>query len=372
MINLFQPKVDDDELRAIRDVFSSNWLGPGDRVKEFESAFAGYLGRPPPEVLAVTSCTEALFQTVASLGLSDADEVIVPTISFIGAAHAVKSSGARVALCDVDPQTLNPTVEEVERVITPASRAILILHYGGAPGAVAEIAEMAERKSLLLIEDAAVSLGSLAGDRPCGTLGDIGVWSFDAMKVVTTGDGGMIWCRDAVLADQIRMNIRLGVGPSGFDRRIHSQTWWEVDPPAVGRRATMNDVAASIGLVQLGKLGEFLQRRNEIAAAYDAALARIEWVRRPWHPPQAARTFYWIQTPTELRDRLALHLLDRGIYTNFQYWPLHRTRMYLSDDPFPGGDEAADRTLLLPLHQGLSDDDVERVLEGIRSFGRGL
>jgi aminotransferase len=369
LINLFEPMVGEDELAAIREVFSTNWLGTGARVRQFERAFGEYIGRPGSEVQAVSSCTEGLFQVVPALGLGPGDEVVLPSISFIAAGHAVRASGARVVPCDVAADTLNPRVEHVERALTPRTKAVLILHYGGAPGAVAEISELTRSKSLLLIEDAACALGSFTSGRACGTFGDAGVWSFDSMKVLSTGDGGMVWCRNEQTADRVRSCVRHGIGASGFERRAGSSRWWEIDPSRVGRRATMNDIAAAMGLVQLGRLAAFLRRRAEIAATYDAALADLLWLVLPGqHPPSTARIFYWIQTAPELRDRLATHLLDRGVYTTFRYWPLHRTGMYGCDGAFPGADDAAASTLLLPLHQGLSDSDVERVVAAVRAF----
>jgi aminotransferase len=369
MINLFQPCIGDTELAAIGDVFSSNWLGSGERVECFERAFADYVGCTPPEVLAVTSCTEGLFQAVLALGLGPGDEVILPTISFVGAAHAVRSSGARVILCDVDPLTLNPTVDQVARAFTPQTRGALILHYGGQPGAVVEISEFAKHRSLALIEDAACALGSFANGRACGTFGDVGVWSFDSMKLLTTGDGGMVWCRNQATAERIRNGVKLGVASSGFGRRSSSSHWWEIEPTAIGRRGTMNDVAAAMGSVQLARVPTFLRRRSDIAATYDAALAGLSWLTpSSVHSSAVAQTFYWIQTTPELRDRLATYLLDREIYTSFRYWPLHRTQMYRSNEAFRGADRAAATTLLLPLHQGLSDADVDRIIEAIGSF----
>lgn len=373
MINLFQPSASEAELASISDVFSSNWLGTGSRAAQFERAFGEYVGCPPDEILAVTSCTEGMFQAVAALGLGPGDDVVLPTISFLGAAHAVRSAGARVILADVDPPTLNPTVEHVANALTESTRAILILHYGGGPGAVEAIAELARQRSLSLIEDAACSLGSFAEGRACGTFGDVGIWSFDSMKVMTTGDGGMVWCRSEEIADRIRSSVRLGVSASGFDRRTASSRWWEIEPHGLGRRAAMNDIAAAIGLTQLERLPGFLDRRQEVAAAYDAGLRDLDWVTAPeQQSPLAARIFYWIQMAPGVRDRLAVHMLERGVYTSFRYWPLHKTEIYASDDAFPGADLAAESTLMLPLHQGLSDADVEHVLEAIHAFAPAL
>lgn len=369
MINLFQPSVGHEETAAVESVFSTHWLGVGERVAQFEQAFSQYIGCDASEVQAISSCTEGLFQAVAALAIGPGDDVIIPSVSFVGAAHAVRSSGARVVLCDVDPSTLNPTVEHIKRAVTPATKAAIIIHYGGAPGVVAEIAAFARSCSFLLIEDAACSLGTFTGGQACGTFGDVGVWSFDAMKVLTTADGGMVWCRDPVTAARIHAGVRLGVTSSGFARRTNSSRWWEIDPPTIGRRATMNDVAAAIGLVQLERLAGFLRRRSEIAAAYDSALAHLPWLTLPrQHAPTAAQTFYWIQTSPERRDRLAAYLLERQIYTNFRYWPLHKIDMYRTSDALPGADRAAESTLLLPLHQSLSDSDVARVADAINEF----
>jgi aminotransferase len=368
MINLLQPSVGAAELDAVEEVFQASWLGAGERVKRFEHRLGEYLGCAPTEVLTVSSCSEGLFQVVEALGLGVGDEVILPSVSFLGAAHAVRATGARVVLCDVNPRTLNPTVDQIESAITPATKAVLILHYGGYPGDLIAIAELARQRSLLLIEDAACSLGSFVEGRACGTFGEIGVWSFDAVKLLTTGDGGLIWCRSEAVASRIYQKIRLGVGSSGL-QRVASPRWWEIDPATLGRRAIMNDVAAAIGLAQLDKLPGFLLRREEIAAAYDAHLSLIPWLTLPEKPPaQVARFYYWIQMPIGYRDQLATHLLQHGVYTNFRYWPLHRTTMYGGGGRFPGAETAAESTLLLPVHQGLSEAEVNRVIDTIHAF----
>jgi dTDP-4-amino-4,6-dideoxygalactose transaminase len=369
VINLFEPLVGEEELSAVGDVFASRWLGDGDRVRQFEDSFSRHLDRPSAELVAVTSCTEALFHVLSALDLGPGDEILLPTVSFIGAAHAVACSGAKVALADVDPLTLNPRLEQIEEAITPATRAILLLHFGGLPGHVADIAAFARQRDIRLIEDAAVGLGSSVNGRPCGTLGDVGVWSFDAMKLLTTGDGGMIWSADERLIDRLRRSVKLGLGPSGFHQRHESRHWWEIDPAVTGRRGAMNSIAAAIGLAQMAKLPQFLQRRREIGCAYDEALSALPWLTLQRWPLSAARTFYWIRMETgDIRDRLAIHLLDHDVYASYKYWPLHRTQLYTSAAEFPGADLAAETTLLLPMHQGLSGGDVQRVIDVIERF----
>lgn len=369
MINLFQPMVGTAELDAVGAVLASGWLGNGEKARLLESAFAHHLGCSASQLLAVSSCTEGLFQVLAASDLGPGDDVVLPSISFVGAAHAVRSTGARVVLCDVDPRTLNPTVDCIERALTPSTRAVLVLHYGGLPGDIVELASWTRDRQLLLIEDAACGMGSSVDGRPCGTLGDVGVWSFDPAKLMTTGDGGMIWCRSEEQAERLRRTIRLGVSTSGFARSSDSGRWWEIDPAEVGRRATMNDVAAAMGLVQLERVPEFLRRRRAVAAAYDDALRDLPWLRLPRpRSSDIAHTFYPVQAERQLRDQLAVHLLGRGIYTNFRYWPLHRTRLYRSDSDLPGSDEAAATTLLLPVHQGLTEAEVDEVIAAVRAF----
>lgn len=368
MINLFQPDVGAAELAAVADVFASDWLGNGPRSSEFEAAFGDYLGCGSREVLAIASCTEGLFQAIATLGVGPGDEVILPSVSFVGAANAVRATGARVVPCDVDPWRLNPTVAHVERALTPATRAIVVLHYGGLPGDVAEIARLARTRGVALVEDAALGIGGTAHEMPCGTVGDIGVWSFDAMKVITAGDGGMVWCRDIDRADRLRVTIRNGVASAGMARSQSTQRWWEIDPVAGGRRATLNDIAAAIGLVQLSRLPEILARRREVIRAYEQALSELPWLRLcPPRTTDAAPTFFWVQVDGD-RDRFARHMVEHSVYVNFRYWPLHRMTLFRTTASMSGADSAADTTLLLPLHPRLSDRDVEQVVDAVMSY----
>lgn len=369
MINVFQPCVGCEELDAVRAVFESNWLGAGPRLAEFERAFASFIGVESAGVISISSCTEGLFQAIAALELGGDDDVVLPTISFVGAAHAIRSAGARIVLCDVDPQTLNPRVEHVARALTRNTKAIAVLHFGGRPGDVARIADLASSKSITLIEDAACAVGSSVDGRACGTLGDIGVWSFDAMKVLVTGDGGMVRARSPQIIDKIRLRARLGLVATGHSRAAAGSNWWEVEPTLVGRRCYMNDIAAAIGLIQLRRLPTLLKRRAEVAAAYNAGLAEIEWLRLP--PAldlHSANYFYWIQVDPGIRNALASHLLRNDIYTTFRYWPIHRMSMYSRSQEFPGADAAAESTLLLPIHPALSDADIAKVVASVTSF----
>jgi aminotransferase len=369
VIRIFQPTLGQAELDALAEVFRDQWPGAGPRVKSFEKAFAAYVGVGSEQTLAITSCTEGLFQSVAALGLHSQDEVIVPTISFIGAPHAVRAAGATLQLVDVDRLTLNPRVDQLEKVISPRTKAILLLHFGGQLEEIPVIAELAKTRGIVLIEDAACALGGSCEGRAYGTFGDIGVWSFDSMKLLVTGDGGMMYVRDEILRRQIFNRVSLGGVRPGFNEAARKQArWWEIDPECWGRLSFMNDLVASIGLVQLTRIDNFIRRRREIVQRYDEAFGTIPWINLPPSSAESVPYFYWIQTPPEVRDPLAYYLRESGIYTTFRYWPIHRTQLYADTGQYPEADRASETILLLPVHQNLSDSDIERVVEAVTRF----
>jgi aminotransferase len=375
MINVFQPNVGDEELKAIAEVFESAWLGHGPRVDTFEHEFAEHLGVNPEQVLFLNSATSGLFLATELLRLGPGDEVVLPTVSFVANANAIVATGARPVFCDVDARTLNPSVADIEAVATPRTKAVMVLHYGGHPGDIAGIAAWCRAREVALIEDAACAVASSVHGTACGTFGDIGVWSFDSRKVITTGDGGLVYLRDPDLVRQARrlayhgQDSRSAFSVAATAQRP-SRRWWEQSIHAIGRRLIGNDLTAALGSVQLRRLPGFLERRSSLTATYDRLLAGAEGIRRPPRPPTGHVTshyFYWVQLDPALRDGVAEDLLARGIYTSFRYVPLHGVPLYRSDARLPSADEAAATTLLLPLHPGLTNADVEHVVRELRA-----
>lgn len=366
-INVFQPSLGQNELLSVADSFNTGWIGKGRKVDEFEHAWANHIGVKPENVTSISCATEGLFQICGYL-LREGNEVIIPSIHFIGAANAVWAQAATPVFCDVDPHTLNPNLNHLEACRTPTTRAVIILHYGGVAPQLDAIRQWCDDNDLWLIEDAACAPATTYKRKAAGTWGHFGVFSFDAMKIMSTGDGGMVYCEKPEHVEVIRKSIYLGMDTqSGLTS--DKDRWWEFDATCAGRRAIMNDIAAGIGLEQLRKLDGFVKGRKYIQAKYDELLDRERVTIPPFGEFGATQSayFYWIQTPQ--RDELARFLRAADVYTTFRYYPLHW--VFKTGQSLPGAEQAARETLLLPLHQGLTDDEVGFVCEKVRGFYGG-
>ena len=377
MINVFQPQLGKEELKAIEKVFESNWLGKGKITGQFEKEFSGHLGVRHDQIKSVSCCTEGLFQSMELLNIGDSDEVILPSISFVAAGSAIAHSGAKPVFCDVDEHTMNPKAEHIETKITERTKAVIIMHYGGMPAPMDEIIELVRSKNIFLIEDSACSVASLYKGKACGTFGDIGTWSFDAMKILVTGDGGMLYVKDAEMGKRAEHLLYLGLmSKSGLEKTGSvDEKWWEFDISCYGRRSIMNDITATIGLEQLKKLSSFINRRRNVHIRYNAGLKDLAWIKLPPEVPEYCESsyyFYWIQTELGIRDKLAHYLRDQGIYTTFRYFPLHRVKYFNSDAVLPNSEKATDSTLCIPMHHSLSNGEVDMIIECIHSFKRRI
>lgn len=372
MINVFQPCLGEEELARIRGVFESNWLGKGKINDEFEQKFAEHLHVGREHVFTTNCCSEGLFTAMHAFQIGPGDEVILPTISFVGAGNAVRACGATMVLCDVDPRTLNVRACDIEPKITSRTKAILLIHYGGVPCEMDEILALAEQHGLAVIEDSACSVSSTYKGKACGTIGDMGMWSFDAMKILVCGDGSVLYFRDPEKKIQEEKWLYFGLeSKSGYSNSV-DQKWWEYDVSSFGHRAIMNDITAAMAVEQLKKLPGFIARRQEIHQIYDAQLGDLDWLYIPKKIPEyctSSHYFYHIQVKQPIRDALAKYLRDRDVYTTFRYFPLHRVKHYGIQGQFPNADFAADHTLCLPIHQSLSDEEIHYIVALIREFG---
>lgn len=371
MINVMQPTLGKEELDRIEEVFKSNWIGKGKLVTEFEDNFAKHIGSTSDRVLSTNCCSEGLFSSMYLLDIKPGDEVIVPTISFVGAGNAVCAAGAKLVLCDVDPNNLNVRASDIEKVITTKTKAIILLHFGGIPCEMDEIMNICNEHNIKVIEDCAAGVCSKYKGKALGTFGEMGMWSFDAMKILVCGDGAILHFNDSQLRERAEKYLYFGLeAKSGYENAV-AQKWWEFDISCFGHRAIMNNVTAAMALEQYKKLPMYMEKRAHIHNFYTDNLKSYNWIKVPDPMPRDCTTsyyFYHIQILNNKRDKLAAYLRDNGIYTTYRYFPLHRVSGYGISGDFPGADYATDHTLCLPLHQSLSDEDINLVIDKIRKF----
>jgi len=305
------------------------------------------------------------------LDIGPGDEVIIPSINFVGCSNAIIDCGATPLFADVDLRYLNIIPEEISRLRTTRTRAVLLLHYGGHPADMDDICRHAE--GLRIIEDSCCSLFSKYKGRNCGTLGDIGLFSFDPMKILVVGDGGAIVLKDDKLLDRAKDIRYLGIADrrSGIDSFASGRKrWWEIDLSTVSGRFVPNDITSAIGRVQLKKVDRFIARRKEIWQMYQKALHDLPGVVCPPEPlPGTTSSYYlyWLSVGKR-RDELSEYLTSNGVYSTFRYFPLHMIKFYGYKEHLPNCEKLNDTILNIPLHQNLSNEDVDKVITLFKKF----
>lgn len=378
MIPLFNNSLGKEELKRVNQVFDSRWLGYGSVSKDFEKNFAHKLGSK--YALGLNCCTAGIFMSMEMLGIHSGDEVIIPSVAFIACANAVLKAGAKPVFADVNPRTLNVLPSEIARLINNKTKAIILLHYGGIPVEWDKIKTIVKksRRKIYIIEDSANSPFSLYKGKYCGTLGDIGVVSFDVNKILATGSGGMMLVQDDKLYHKAQVTRFYGLVPqksSGMDAlQSGSKKWWEIELEFYGNRYLINDITSAIGIEQLKKVDKFIKKRKIIWSIYQRELKNIKSLRLPPNPPdycQSSYYFYWIQVTNEKQQlSLADYLVKNDIYTSFRYYPLHLINYYKSEQKLPNSEKIAMTTLNIPFHQNLSDRDIEQIVSAIKKWAK--
>jgi dTDP-4-amino-4,6-dideoxygalactose transaminase len=365
MINVFGSLMGPEELEEVRTSLEAQWIGIGPKTARFETSFAERLGLPG--LVLLDSGSNSLHMAVKLLDLPPGSDVIVPSFTWIACAHAVVLCGHRPVFCDVDVDTHNVTVKDVEAARTPNTRAVMVVHYGGLPVRVDEI----QRLGLPVIEDAAHAVDSRLKGAACGGLGDVGIFSFDAVKNLAMGEGGGLTAKDPARVERARRLRYCGIGKSGFEASASKDRWWEYAVTDFFPKMLPSDIAASIGLAQLRKLDKMQGRRKAIWEVYQKEFSSLGWLIRPQDAPADARHSYFtycVRLPGGRRDAFAKYLYDKGIYTTLRYHPLHLNRIYGSTAKLPNCEKLNEEALSLPLHPGLGVDDVARIIETVRAW----
>ncbi len=371
MIPITRPRLGAEEGAGACAAIESGWVSQGPKVAEFERCVAEYCGAA--HAVAVSNCTTALHLALLVLGIGPGDEVICPSMSFIATANAVAYTGATPVFAEVDPLTYNLDVEAAEAAIGPATRAILLVHQIGLPADLDAFGPLASERGLHLVEDAACALGSRHRGVLIGCESELACFSFHPRKVITTGEGGMLLTHSESLADQLRLLRHQGMSVSDLVRHQSDRVIAE-QYVCVGYNYRLTDIQAAIGLAQMGRLENILQRRRELAAVYSERLRDHPWLRPP-HVPEGLQPNYqsYAVQLTDgapvTRDEVMQRLLDRGIATRRGSMLRHQEPAYEGVvSELPRSELASGCSLLLPLFPDMTAEEQEQVLTALEEL----
>ena len=371
-----RPDIGAAEIDAVSAAMRSGWVTTGPKTKEFEQAFTTYLGGHGLQSIAVNSATAGLHLALEALGIGPGDEVIAPTLTFTATVEVVRYLGADPVLVDVDPVTLNIDPARIRAAITPRTKAIMPVHYGGLACDMDAILAIAREHGLKVVEDAAHALPTTWRGTLVGQLqSDVTVFSFYANKTITTGEGGMAVTHNPALAQRMRTMRLHGMNRDAFDRFTSKTPAWYYEVVAPGFKYNMTDVAAAMGVEQLARLPHFVQRREVLARRYHEQLANLPLTLPAVAPPGDTHAWHLYvirllpDAPLE-RDAAIQALSDRGIGTSVHYVPLHRhpywrDRYQLTPAMFPEADAAYQAMISIPLFTAMSDSDQDRVIAAL-------
>jgi len=360
-----------EEEEAAARVIRSRWVAGGPHLVEFEASFARVCG--VGNAVGVSSWTTGTFLLMKALGIGEGDEVIVPSLTFIASVNAIVHAGATPVFADIDQQTFNIDPDDAERKLTSRTRAVLPVDQIGLPCEIDRFQELAARKNLTLILDAACSFGSRFRGAPAGSHAPVSVFSLHARKVVTTGEGGMIVSNNDELCARLRRLRHQGMSLSDFQRHGSSPTTFE-SYPEIGYNFRMTDIQAAIGIAQLGRLEKMLTRRRAIAQRYLEGLQNQPDVAAPFVPQHVAPNWQSFQVmvrdgKASTRNALMEHFHRHQIATRRGVMASHLEEPYRHFGArLPHTEKVAAASLQLPIFPDMTDAEVERVLEKLASF----
>jgi len=369
MIPLFKPCLGRAEEQAIIKTLRSGWLGNGPQSEALEQKMAQLTHTK--YAIALNSATAALHLSFL-VTIKPGEEVISPSLTFVSANQAILQAGGKIIFSDCHPETLSSDPKDILRKITNKTKAILVLHYGGYPVEMEELVKVCQQKKIWLIEDCAHATGSYYQGRHVGSFGDLGCFSFAAIKNLTTGDGGMVVTNHKKLAEKIRLLAWSGISSTTWKRYSgHQPHKWEYNVAALGFKYQMNDLAASIGLVQFKKLNRNNAKRKLIFKRYNQAFKSISWIKTLNPKPGfiSSHHNYFILVNKKNRNRLIDYLNQKGISANLHYFPNHFYPMFKKfPHQVPVTDKIWQEIVLLPIFPDLKIFDQKKIIKAIYDF----
>jgi len=370
MLPYGRQSIDEDDVAAAVAALTSDWLTTGPKVDEFEAAIAARAG--VPHAVSVTSGTAALHVAYAAAGIQPGDEVVTTPLTFVATAAGAALHGAKIVFADVDPLTGNLDPEAAEAAVTGRTRVVAAVDYAGVPVDAPAFRAMAQRKGLLFLEDAAHSIGSTLDGVPVGALADVTTYSFFPTKNLTTAEGGAVVTKSEELATKARLFKNHGLVRDKALQRYPDEGPWHQEVHSFGLNYRLPDVLAALGISQLARLDQFVARRAEIKARYDAAFAELDELQTPFVPEGAAPAYhlYPLRVPAERRRAIFESLREQGIGVQVNYIPAYWHPVFedlgYKRGMCPAAEDYYAREISLPMFPGLTDADVDRVVEAVR------
>lgn len=356
-----------EEIDAVSRVLKSGWIGLGPETALFEKNLERFLGKK--HVVTTNSATSALHLALIISGVTEGDEVIAPALTFVSTNHVILYQKATPVFCDVDPVTLCANPLDIISKITPKTKAIIVVHYAGHPVDMDPLVKIAREKNITLIEDNAHGLGGEYKGKKLGTIGDIGCFSFHAVKGVAMGDGGALWVGSKKTADTLKELRWMGISKDTWKRSDEKSYSWEYKVPLLGYKYHTNDILAAIGNVQLKNYPKALKRKTQIRKMYTEGLNNLTWLTLPRTQSYAKHGEHTYFVQLDNRDALIDYLAERDIATGVHYEPNNHYPMYkdFSAD-IPVTEAVWKKTLLLPFYTELTDKEVKTIISAIQSF----
>lgn len=386
-IPITRPLFGAEEMRAVQLPLETGWVVQGPYVQKFEEMFSAFTGARFSA--ATSSCTTALHIAVAALGLKRGDEVIVPAFTWVATPNVVEYMGARPVFCDVDLDTFNINVEQIESLVTPRTVGIIPVHLFGLCADMGPVLDLAARRGLWVVEDAACAFGGWYHGRHAGTLGEMGCFSFHPRKSITTGEGGMITTNREDFIETSRSLRDHGASRSDLARHKGKGSFLLADFDRLGYNYRMTDIQGALGCAQMERAEWILERRRAFAARYDELLRDVEWLKTPLVPEgyvhgyQAYVCLFQPEPPAlanverlhERRNELMRRLEDDGIATRqgthaAALQSYYAGKYNLRPEQFPNSYIADRLTITLPLYAQMTEDEQGQVTDGLREvFG---
>ena len=376
-VPLFDLNFDEQEMEAVQAVLRSRWISLGAQTEAFERNLCDFTGAA--YVVAVTNCTAALHLAFYVLGIGRGDEVIVPSMTFAATVNSITYAGARPVFADIISPT-RPVIDpdDIKRCITEKSKAICVMHYAGYPCNMDTILDIASRHRLFVVEDAAHGIGGLYKGKALGTIGDIGCYSFYSNKNMSTAEGGAIVTNSSSMAYRLRLLRSHGMTTSSYDRYKGHATRYDIEE--IGFNYRIDDMRSAIGIVQLKKLAQELERRQAIALAYRKGFAHLKHIRPCFSDEDQNNSAHHIfpivllDGTAEKRDLFRKRLEEQGVQTSVHYPPVHGFSCYKRNirHPLPQTEMFGNSMVTLPLYGSITQEQLKYCIDAVVEISHNL